>query len=238
MLGCKIDPSKLVKKLRKRIGNYFGTRLSISDFDVDEMHYSTDICEHSSADALEYIRVMKRVGRVKGYSVERCDGINAENGVCLAGNSNGRIFVMYILPGSDGKDIRIEVRLMKPKAIREWTTDTGIEDQISELSRKRHDIFMDTVIRIVPYGIIYKKKEADEIVRRSVGDKIMRRRMLLLIELIPKKKSLLLAQKALGCRDVPEVMRAFAEINLSPVTLSKRSDTKYLQSIYEKILAK
>ena len=151
---------------------------------------------------------------------------------------------MYILPGNPKntkkgmRDICIEARLTKPKVIREWTSGTVIEDQTAELFGRRRDIFMETVGDIVPFGDFYKKNKADEIVWQKVDDRIMRRRMLLLIELIPKKKSLLLAQKALGCRDVPEVMRAFAEINLSPVTLSKRSDTKYLQSIYEKILAK
>ena len=56
--------------------------------------------------------------------------------------------------------------------------------------------------------------------------------MLRLLVLIPEKKSLHLAQKAMGCRDVEKVMETFAKINLSPVTLSKRHNAKYLQNIY------
>ena len=71
-----------------------------------------------------------------------------------------------------------------------------------------------------------------EIIRREVKDNTMRRKMLRLLVLIPEKKSLHLAQKATGFRDVEKVMDAFSKINLSPVTLSKRHDVKYLQNIY------
>ena len=49
--------------------------------------------------------------------------------------------------------------------------------------------------------------------------------MLKLIDLIPEKKSLLLAQKALNSRKVYDVMEGFAKIGVSPVTISKRCST-------------
>lgn len=55
--------------------------------------------------------------------------------------------------------------------------------------------------------------------------------MLRLISLIPEKKSLLLAQKALNCRDIDEVMREFERINVSPVTISKRSSVRMLEGL-------
>lgn len=64
----------------------------------------------------------------------------------------------------------------------------------------------------------------------------MRRKMLRLLTLIPEKKSLHLAQKAMNCRDVEKVMETFAKINLSPVTLSKRHDVKCLENLYSYIL--
>lgn len=51
-------------------------------------------------------------------------------------------------------------------------------------------------------------------------------------ELIPEKKSLYLVQKAMKCRNIEKVMDAFAKISLSPVTISKRHDVKYLINIY------
>lgn len=57
--------------------------------------------------------------------------------------------------------------------------------------------------------------------------------MLRLLGLVPEKRSLYLAQKAINCRDIEEVMDSFAKINLSPVTLSKRQNVKHLKCIYD-----
>ena len=67
-------------------------------------------------------------------------------------------------------------------------------------------------------------------------DTIMRRRMLRLLVLIPEKKSLHLAQKAMNCRNIEKIMDSFAKINLSPVTISKRHDVKYLECLYAYLL--
>ena len=56
--------------------------------------------------------------------------------------------------------------------------------------------------------------------------------MLRLIDLIPEKKSLLLAQKALQYRKVDEVMAAFAKLGLSPVTIGKREKVQFVDSLY------
>ena len=90
---------------------------------------------------------------------------------------------------------------------------------------------MDTFARVVPFGDFHKKDAAVEIIRNEITDSIMRRRMLLLT-LIPEKKSLHLAQRAMNCRDVESVMKAFTTINLSPVTISKRNEAKHLDNIY------
>jgi len=71
-----------------------------------------------------------------------------------------------------------------------------------------------------------------EIIQREVKNMTLRRRMLRLVALVPEKKSLLLAQKALNYRKVDDVMGAFAKINVSPITISKRHDVKYLKSLY------
>ncbi len=91
---------------------------------------------------------------------------------------------------------------------------------------------METFARVVPFGDFRKMTAAVEIIRSEVKDSIMRRRMLRLLTLIPEKKSLLLAQKALNCRDVEKVMETFARIDLSPVTISKRHEAKHLENLY------
>ena len=74
-----------------------------------------------------------------------------------------------------------------------------------------------------------------EIVRKEVGDAVLRRKMLRLLSLIPEKKSLHLAQKAMNCRDIHKVMEMFAKINVSPITISKRQDAKYLKNLHSVI---
>ena len=54
-----------------------------------------------------------------------------------------------------------------------------------------------------------------------------------LVELIPDKKSLLLAQKALNYRRIDKVMKAFFDIEVAPITISKRHDIKKLDNLYE-----
>ncbi len=111
-----------------------------------------------------------------------------------------------------------------------------ISGQIMELLEKCRDIFLEIFVRIVPFGNFYKKDKAVELIRSRVEDARLRRKMLRLVVLIPEKKSLHLAQKAMNCRNMEKVMVAFAKINLSPMTISKRQDVKQLKNIYEYLL--
>ena len=86
--------------------------------------------------------------------------------------------------------------------------------------------------KIIPYEGFYKKDKAVDIIWENIKDNRLRRRMLRLVALIPEKKSLYLAQKAMNYRNIEKVMEAFAEINVSPVTISKRQDVQYLKNIY------
>jgi len=56
--------------------------------------------------------------------------------------------------------------------------------------------------------------------------------MLWLIDLVPEKKSLLLAQKALNYRRIDKVMKAFFDIEVAPITISKRHGIKKLDNLY------
>ena len=132
--------------------------------------------------------------------------------------------------------LRAEVKLTKPKAVREYVDATDVASQITKVTKNSTEIFMDTFARIIPFGDFHKMDAAVEIVRSEVKDITMRRKMLRLLTLIPEKKSLHLAQKAMNCRDVDKVMETFTKISLSPVTISKRHDIKHLENIYSYFL--
>ena len=248
-----LDPDRLIRKLNKRIGQYFDNSCRIKDFQLSGMVITVDINVHNHQNVSAYLKVLQRIGKVKGFSPSVYEGIDENSSFCLAGNSNSIEILLYDLQRAiigqlsrteiSRKElrsrteklegiIRTEVRLVKPKAIRAYTDAADVSGQIESLSRKSKDIFQDTLTRVVPRGDFYKKDKAVEIVRCEVNDSTLRRKMLVLLALIPEKKSLYLAQKAMNCRDVEKVMDAFAKINLSPVTISKRQDIKCLKSPY------
>ena len=105
--------------------------------------------------------------------------------------------------------------------------------QIADLLENSDKTFLRTFTRIIPYGDFYKKNKAIEIIQKKVTDKTLRRKMLRLLVLVPEKKSLLLAQKALDYRRIDKVMYEFYSIGVSPVTISKRHKMKHLKNLYE-----
>lgn len=251
------DTDKLLRKLDKRISEYFDHRYTLDDFTLSGVTLTLDIAVGSRENVSDYLKVIKRVGKVKGFSPVNYDCFDDKASFCLSGNSNDTDFLLYDLEaavtgqllnaGADRKQLqstseqtngilRAEVRLTKPKAIREYTDATDVLGQIVEMTENSINAFMDTFARAVPFGDFYKMDAAAEIVRSEVKDSIMRRRMLRLLTLIPEKKSLHLAQKAMNCRDVEKVMEAFTKIHLSPVTIAKRHEIKYLENIYSHFL--
>lgn len=250
-------PEKFIRKLDKRIREYFGFKYKLNDFNLSGMTLVADINVGNSKMVTEYLKLLKRIGRVKGFSAVGYDCFDNNMSFCMEGNSNGIDFLLYdlkntlvnqlrqagirrkelksVVEESEGV-LRSEVRLTKPKAIRAYAKAHDIAGQIAELSEKSKDVFFETVTRIIPFGDFYKKDKTEEIIRREIKDARLRRRMLRLVELIPEKKSLYLAQKAMEYRNMEKVVEAFAKINLSPVTISKRHEMKYLRSLYSYFL--
>ena len=247
------DMEQLIRKLDKRITEYFGFKYRLDDFTISGMVLSADIDVGTHEDVMAYLKVLHRIGRVKGFSPSDCDCFEEGESFCLDGNSNGIQFRIYDFESlierqlqrmdADRKKIksaakgaqgilRAEVQLTKQKAVRAYADTADVSGQIAELSTNCQDIFMDTFTHIIPFGDFYKMDKAVEIVRKEVTDTVLRRKMLRLLVLIPEKRSLHLAQKAMHCRDIEKVMDMFAKINVSPVTISKRQAIKYLRCFY------
>ncbi len=247
------DIDRLIRKLDKRIIEYFNGKYRIEDFVLSGMNFVADMDVGTRANALAYLKVLKRIGRVKGFSPASYEYFDDNASFCLSGNSNDIEFLLYDLErafmrqhksaNADWKKLkpikgilRAEVRLMKPKAVRAYTDADDVSGQIADLLKNSRNIFLDTFTQIIPFGDFYKKDKAVEIIRKEIADSIMRRRMLRLLVLIPEKKSLRLAQKAMNCRNIEKIMDSFAKMNLSPVTISKRHDVKYLECLYAYLL--
>lgn len=251
------DTDKLLRKLDKRINEYFDHRYPLDGFTLSGVTLTMDINVGNRSNVSDYLKVIKRVGKVKGVSPASYDCFDDKASFCLSGNSNDIDFLLYDLEAAvmgqlqsakAGQKqlqsvskrtkgvLRAEVRLTKPKAIREYADATDIDSQITKMMKNSTDAFMDTFARVVPFGDFHKMDAAAEIVRSEVKDSTMRKKMLRLLALIPEKKSLHLAQKAMNCRNVDKVMEAFTKISLSPVTISKRHGVKHLDNLYSYFL--
>ncbi len=249
----KMDSKKLIKKSNQYISKYFNSTYVLDDFNLTKVVFLADIDVGSIKNVFSYIKVLQRIGKVKGFSPSDYEHFNKNNSFCLDGNSNGIEFAIYNLKEllvnyfrkseisykkqkciiEDSKNIlRTEIRLTKQKTIRAYTNQIDDSNQVATLLEKNWEIFLDIFTQIIPFGDFYKKNTAIEIIQREIKDTLLKRRMLRLITLIPEKKSLLLAQKALNYRRIDDIMKAFEKINLSPITISKRQDVKYLENLY------
>lgn len=245
------------RKLDKRIDKYFEHEYSLDDFSLSGLTLVTDINVKSRENVLAYLRVLQRIGRVKRFTETAYEYLDGVGSFCMEGNSNGISLQIYDLESRRKKlcmespfykkkweykakeaesILSVVVQLIKSKAIRDYTDAADIRGQTAELIEKSQDVFLDTLTRIVPYGDFYKKDKAVEIIYNEIRNSNLRRQMVRLLELIPEKKSLYLAQKAMNCRNIEKVMDAFAKINLSPVTISKRQGMKHLKNIYDYFL--
>lgn len=136
------DADKLSRKLEKRITKYFNHQYRMGDFILSGANFISDIDVGNSKNVAAYMKVLQRVGKVKGFSPTSYDGIDEKTSFCLSGNSNGIDFLLYDLESalmaqfhsadvdwnkvqSTGERIRgilrTEVRLTKPKAIQTYT---------------------------------------------------------------------------------------------------------------------
>lgn len=239
--SAEFTPEKVCRKIQKRISKYFNSTYSIGEFVLKRAVMVRDIDVGSRESVCSYLSVLGRIRMVKGYSLAKSFGTDEQTSFSLEGNSNGVCFTVYSLESHMRRYntssmqfagiLRSEVHLTKQNAISEITGSSETVCRITEIVEQAEAIFRSVFYHIIPCGNFYKKSRACEIVRQTVKKEKLRRKMLRLIALIPEKKSILLAQKALNCRDTDEVMQEFKRINLSPVTISKRSNVKMLEGL-------
>jgi len=243
-------------RLEDHIGDYFDAEYGIRDFKLSRIDFATNIRLDDSDKVSAYIRFLYNIRKVKGFSPKdwsHYDDFDSSSSFDLEGNSNGIDFTAYDkataiknqmedneFKRKDLKErmekakgiLRAEVKLTTQKAISNYTDEDNTIDRIGALCEQSKEIFMETFFRVVPFGDIYKKDKVVKTIRENVTDKHLKRKMLLLVDLIHKKKSLHLAQKTLNDRHIDRIMAEFARHNVSPVTISKRHDIKHLKSLY------
>ncbi len=104
--GCESAPERIVWKLNKRIGEYFGFKYKLDDFNLSGMRLLMDINVGSHDAVVAYLKVFRRIGRVKGFSPVSYECFEDADSFCLDGNSNGIEFMIYNLEGLYRKQFR------------------------------------------------------------------------------------------------------------------------------------
>lgn len=244
----RVSSDKLLRKIDKIVQKYFKGAYQVDDFTFSGVVLIQDINVKSREKVSAYLKVFHRINRVKLFSKDIQDGVDKRNCFCLRGNSNGLRFLIYdlekMLQVQCGKChkknnavgiLRVEIEFTKLKTLNRYLDVNSTSDYIQAINKKCTDLFLEIFKQVIPYGEYYKKDAAVDIIHRMVKDKVLRRKMLRLVALIPEKKSLLLAQKAMQCREMDKVMDGFAIINLSPVTISKRQKINCLENLYLKL---
>lgn len=247
---------ELIDRLNEHIEDYFDSNYTLDDLILSRVEFTANL-DVGRKNVSAYIQLMHKIGKVKGFdpkynALDYATGeIKKERSFDMEGKTNGIAFTIYDKE-ADLKDkgkkekarkaagiLRAEVRLKKRKAVqaamREFDNPDALttEEQIALVSKKSKEIFGITFAHIVPYGDTYKLKDAERLVKAS-GLKAKRKdKMLRLLRLVPKKKSLYLAFKELNVRDKDAMLGWFAELNVSPITISKREDVSHLKNIYK-----
>jgi len=247
---------ELIYRLDCFYKHYFNSNYKLNDFILARFDLTKNLKLDSQDLVTAYIKFLHNIKKVKGFSPKYSKNDtwhDTDLSFDLEGNSNGVDITAYDkaaaikanmknmefkkkemakrLEQAEGM-LRIEVKLTSQKAIRKNTFTDDTEERIIKLCKKGEWIFGAYLNGVIPHGDIYKKDKAVEIIEANVADKKMKKKMLRLLELIPKKKSLYLAQKEMNDRDMKEIMHMFDKIDLCPVTISKRQEIKSLKGLH------
>ena len=236
--------------------NYFNSYYKLNDFTLTRYDLTKNLKLGSQDLVTAYIMFLHNIKKVKGFAPKyskKDDGYNSDLSFDLKGKTNGVDVTAYdkaaaIKANMENMEfkqkemakrmklaegmLRIEVKLVSQESIRKNTGTDDTEKRIIKLCKDGEWIFGAYLNGVVPRGDIYKKDKALEIIESNVDDKKMKQKMILLLELIPQKKSLYLAKKVMNDRNIERIMDEFERIQLCPVTISKRQEIKNLKGLH------
>ena len=242
--------------LNDHITEYFDYDYDINTFKLTRIDFTANL-ETGKKKVPEYISLMHKLGKVKGFSPKYTKSdyassrSNKETSFDLKGKTNNIEFTIYdkeadLIKQNKSKlaekakgILRIEIRLTKRPAIKNalanYTRDNNLtpEEEFTLLALNSQQIFFEWFVKVIPYGNFYSLKKAETLILNSELKKSKKEKMLRLINLIPTKKSLYLAIKELNTRNFDELLLCFATLNVSPITISKHKKITFLPNLYD-----
>ena len=225
---------KVLKKLHNEIYDYYNGDNELDDFELTGLHFTRDFDVHTEKKVVAYIQILKNIGKINGFNMKYETAYETSHDLT---SSSGIEFTGYGKYADCEFDdarglLRIEVRLTKKKAIRKYTNEAELSEQIKELYKKRNKIFRETFEKIVPPGKHYTMKHAERLIKKKVSKTSQQEKMMQLLKL-SKNMPLHKAKKELNNKNFFRIMEKFNEINLSPITIRKRYGISELKSLYE-----
>jgi len=237
--------------------NYFNSYYKLNDFILTRYDLTKNLKLGSHDLVTAYIKFLHNIKKVKGFAPKYSkndtpDNYDSDLSFDLKGKTKGVDVTAYdkaaaIKANMENMEfkqkemakrmklaegmLRIEVKLVSQESIRKNTGTDDTKKRITKLCKDGEWIFLAYLNDVLPFGDVYKKDKAVEIIEEKVADKNLKKKMLLLIELIPKKKSLYLAKKVMNDRNIECIMDEFERIQLCPVTISKRQEIKNLKGL-------
>ena len=226
--------AKLLKKLRNGISEYYNDDIELDDFELTGLHLTRDCNVNSEKKVVAYIQILKNIGKISGFNMkyekpyETSHDLKSSSGIEFTGYGK---YADCELDEAKGL-LRIEVKLVKKKAINNYTNETELSAQLMDLYKKRKKIFNETFEKIVPPGKHCTMKQAEKLIKKKVSKKSQQLKMMNFLKL-SKKMTLHEAKKELKDKNFFRIIEKFIEINLSPVTIRKRYGISELKSLYD-----
>lgn len=246
----------VLELLNEYLEEYFNYDYELNDFQLTRIDFTSNL-KVGKKYVPEYIAVLHKLGKVKYFKPKYDKPYFSEypevkkTSFDLIGKTNHIGFSIYDKEAdliNQGKFdlakkahgiLRAEVRLSKRPAIEttleSLNTHTNLttEEEFTLLALHCIPIFLEWLFSIVPYGDFHTLKKALTIVDNSNLKKPKKKKMKQLLNLIPEKKSLYLAQKELNTKNIDEIRNCFISLNLSPITISKDKKISYLPNLYK-----
>lgn len=80
--GGEFTSSKLIHKLERCVHDYFGSKYNLNDFNLKRMILMADIDVNNREKASAYIKVLKRIGKIKGFTPLNDECLNESASFC------------------------------------------------------------------------------------------------------------------------------------------------------------
>lgn len=241
-----------------KLTSLLGEGYSLERFELWRVDFCVNLNVESQENVTAYIDQMYKTQFKKAYKTRglKKPKINKELGFTAIKDADSEIAVydkyQVLLSHNDSQAeqakniLRVEFRLLNRRTVDKYIKESGVRNKIMRAAVESENIIVGFMERFCMNADYYKFKKAKKIVSSFVeSDKKLEGRMLRMLELTARlhgvhlaKKALMNEDKKLSHRYFTKMMEGFSEIGVNVVTLGKKSEVKYLPSLFRYLYEK